>query len=62
MNPTEKQLYKCFCIMQSLSNILCNVEVFRYDNKYRKVYILAVTSLGQEIQIEINSDGEINYL
>lgn len=45
--------------MQYLSNTLCNVELFRYDNRYGKVYILAVNARGEEIEFEINRDGEI---
>jgi hypothetical protein len=59
MKPTEKQIYKCFYLMQLLSNTLCNVEMFRYDSKYKIVYILAITSRDEEIELEVNENGEI---
>ncbi len=45
--------------MQSLSNAFCSIEMFRYDGKYQKVYILAITSRGEEIELEVNKDGEV---
>lgn len=48
--------------MQLLSNTLCNVEIFRYDSRYKIVYILAVTSRGEEIELEVNEDGEVRPL
>jgi hypothetical protein len=62
MKPTEEQIYKCFYLMQLLSNTLCNVEMFRYDGKYKTVYILAVTSRNEEIELEVNKDGEVRLL
>jgi hypothetical protein len=62
MKPTEKQVYKCFYLMQYLSNTLCNVEIFRYDSKYQTVYILAITSRGEEIEIVVDRNGELNPL
>jgi hypothetical protein len=60
MKPTQEQFYKCFCLMQYLSNTLCNVELFRYDDKYGKVYILATNARGEEIEIEVDRDGAID--
>lgn len=46
--------------MQYLSNTFCNVELFRYDVRHGKVYILAINTRGEEIEIEVNQDGEID--
>ena len=62
MRPTQKQMSKCFYLMQFLSNTLCNIEIFRYDDKYQTTYILAITSRGEEIELEVNQNGEVKLL
>ena len=60
--PTREQMYTCFYLMQGLSNTLCRVEVFRYDKKYRKVYILAINVRNEEIEIEVYQTGKYFFL
>ena len=60
--PTQQQMYACFYLIQSLSNTLCGIEVFRYDRKREKVYILAVNARDEEIQIEVYKTGEYNFI
>lgn len=62
MKPNEKQVYKCFYLINLLSNTSCNIEIFRYDRKYQTVYILAVNARGEEIEILVDRDGELKPL
>lgn len=61
MKPNEKQVYKCFYLINLLSNTSCNIEIFRYDRKYQTVYILAVNA-SEEIEILVARDGELKPL
>ena len=60
--PTKEQMYTCFCLMQNLSNAFCSIEIFRYDRKRDRVYILAVTARDEEIQIEVYKTGKYNFI
>ena len=62
MKPTLEQQYACFYIMQMLSNLFCSIEIFRYDEKRKRVYILAMTAREEEIQIEIYVTGRYDFI
>ena len=62
MKPTSEQQYVCFYLMQLLSNLFCNVEVFRYDENRKRVYILARTARAEEIQIEVYTTGRFDFI
>lgn len=60
--PTQSQMFTCFYLLQSFSNTLCSIQVFRYDRKQETVYILAENSLGEEIQISVNRTGKWRFI
>ena len=60
--PTKEQRYTCFCLIQNLSNAFCSIEIFRYDKRRGRVYILAVTSRDEEIQIEVYKTGKYDFI
>lgn len=48
--------------MQILSNLFCSIEIFRYDEKRKRVYILAMTAREEEIQIEVYVTGRYDFI
>ena len=60
--PTQAQMYACFRLLQSLSDKFCTVEVFRYDRKQERVYILAKNTLGEELQILVFKNGQWRFI
>ncbi len=60
--PTKEQQYACFYLIQLLSNLFCSIEIFRYDQKRKRVYILALTARKEEIQIEVYETGSYDFI
>ena len=57
---TNKQALTSVTICQSLTKTLCSIELFRFDETRRVIYILAVTSRKEELEVIINENGELN--
>ena len=60
--PTQEQQYTCFYLSQQLSDLFCRVEIFRYDRKRKRVYILALTAREEEFQIEVYTTGRYDFI
>ncbi|MGB5592885.1 MAG: hypothetical protein WBM62_02465 [Crocosphaera sp.] len=58
INPTNPQAQTCLRVCQILSNTYRNIQLFRYEQKTRIVFIFA----GEELQIIVLPDGEWRYL
>ncbi len=58
--PTEIQSLKAVILCQLLSNIFRSIYVFRYDNKYKTIYIQA--GVSESIAVIINTDGEWEFV
>ncbi|WP_366146293.1 hypothetical protein [Crocosphaera sp.] len=54
--PTEKQAITCLEICHRLSNLLQPIYVFRYDNTFKTVYILAGDTETIEILVYANGN------
>ncbi|GJD20987.1 unknown protein [Rivularia sp. IAM M-261] len=52
--PTIEQLKTFFRICVQASNLLRNIEMTRYDTRTQRIFVL----VGDEIQVEILSNGE----
>ncbi|AFZ24293.1 hypothetical protein Cylst_2050 [Cylindrospermum stagnale PCC 7417] len=53
MNPTVAQAITCLRVCQMLSNSYRNIELFRFDEQTKVVFIFA----GEELQIDVLPDG-----
>ncbi|MCL6751482.1 hypothetical protein KBT16_11095 [Nostoc sp. CCCryo 231-06] len=53
--PTQKQSDTAIFLCQLLSNLYQPIQVFRYDQKLKTLYIQA--GLNDEIAVIINQDG-----
>ena len=54
--PTEAQSLKAVILCQWLDNGFQPIYVFRYENKYKTIYVQAGTS--EEIAVVIYADGK----
>jgi hypothetical protein len=52
--PSTEQLKTFFRICVRASNLLRNIELTRYDTRSQRIIVL----IGQELQVEILSNGE----
>jgi hypothetical protein len=52
--PTAEQLKSFYSICVRASNLLRTVELTRYDTRSQRIVVL----IGEEIQVEILSNGE----
>lgn len=43
---------------QTLTNILCSIELLRFDESRQSVYILAINTRREEIEIMIDREGK----
>ncbi|MDZ8109955.1 MAG: hypothetical protein RM338_30775 [Nostoc sp. DedQUE12a] len=57
--PTQKQSDTAIFLCQLLSNLYQPIQVFRYDQKLRTLYIQA--GLNEEIAVIINQNGNWNF-
>ncbi len=55
--PTESQMFKCLVLCQMLSNLSRPIQLFRYEDKRKKIFILA----GEQGNIEITIFEEGNW-
>ena len=53
MNPTVEQALESVYVCQMLSNLLRNIELFRFDERTKEIFIIA----GDELQVVIPSTG-----
>lgn len=60
--PTQEQMFACIWICQSLSNCLTTIEIFRYDNRGKYIYIMAANQLGQILQVVIYPNGRLRFI
>ncbi|BAY75296.1 hypothetical protein NIES25_17390 [Nostoc linckia NIES-25] len=58
--PTQKQSDTAIFLCQLLSNLYQPIQVFRYDQKLRTLYIQA--GLNDEIAVIINQNGNWNFV
>ncbi|MGG6266809.1 DUF6888 family protein [Leptolyngbya sp. AN10] len=58
MNLTTAQAFKSVEVCQSLSNMLRDIHLFRFDHLTGNIYILA----SESIEIVINQNGEMNFV
>jgi len=56
--PTNNQAIASVCVCQSLSDMLQNIHLFRYDVFRKQIYILAGINEGIEITIFENGSWE----
>ena len=59
---TYEQATICISTCQMLTTTLCAIELLRFDEPRKIIYILAVNSRGEEIEIIINEEGKRTYL
>ncbi|QDZ41013.1 hypothetical protein FRE64_14330 [Euhalothece natronophila Z-M001] len=57
---TNEQALTSVAISQNLTTTLCSIELFRFDETRKIIYILAVTSLDEELEIIIDEFGELD--
>ncbi|MBE9226958.1 hypothetical protein IQ264_16135 [Phormidium sp. LEGE 05292] len=53
--PTQSQCYMAIFVCQLLSNLYQPIQVFRYDQKLKTIYIQA--GVRDELAIVIDEDG-----
>lgn len=58
--PTSQQAIASVYLCQSLSDMLQPIHLFRYDDLYRRIFILAGINEGIEIIIFENGKWELN--
>ena len=59
---TYKQAVISISTCQTLTNTLCSIELLRFDETRKQIYIFAITSRREEIEVTIDEDGERTYL
>ena len=55
--PTVAQAFKCVQICQMLSNFYQTIHLFRYDDSFKTVFILARNQRDEETQVIIFDNG-----
>jgi hypothetical protein len=55
--PTVEQAFSCVRVCQMLSNLYRTIHIFRYDQTYKTVFILAKNPNNEELQIVIYPNG-----
>lgn len=58
IDPTNEQAQACLRVCQMLSNYYRDIQVFRFDDQTRYVFILA----GEELQILVPTNGRWSFI
>ncbi|MFB2838311.1 DUF6888 family protein [Floridanema evergladense] len=58
--PTQSQCYTAIFVCQLLSNLYQPIQVFRYDQKLKTIYIQA--GIRDEIALIIKEDGNWDFV
>jgi hypothetical protein len=58
--PTQQQLVTAAFLCQLLSNLYQPIQVFRYDQRFRTIYVQA--GVSDEIALVIDEDGSWEFV
>ncbi|MBD2448872.1 hypothetical protein H6G76_17260 [Nostoc sp. FACHB-152] len=58
--PTQQQLVTVAFLCQLLSNLYQPIQVFRYDQRFKTIYIQA--GVSDEIALVIDEDGSWEFI
>ena len=62
MDLTSEQAIATVYLCQKLTTTLCSIELLRFDDTRRIIYIVALNYRGEDIEATISQQGEIGFL
>lgn len=60
--PPIEQLFTCLYICQMFSNYYSSIQIFRYEERQKTIFILAENQRQEELQIVIYPNGRWRFI